>query len=94
MAKRIAKGMVALTLDEYLELMGELPDEESDEEYDEMENNKVTISRKEFMNMCDHLVIPNLDDLDFSDILLLGGFVSALRTLIFDTDKKTDKEEK
>ena len=94
MAKRIAKGMVALTLDEYLELMGELPDEESDEEYEEMENNKVTISRKEFMNMCDSLVIPEIDNLDFSDILLLGTFVSALRTLIFDTDKKTDKEEK
>lgn len=51
----------------------------------------ITITKVDFNKACDTVVFNN--DYDIDDIFLLASFTSKVRTLLFDKDKKTEKEE-
>ena len=51
----------------------------------------ITITKIDFNKACDTVVFNN--DYDIGDIFLLANFTSKVRTLLFDKDKKTEKEE-
>jgi hypothetical protein len=52
----------------------------------------ITITKVDFNKACDTVIFNN--DFDIDDIFLLANFTSKVRTLLFDKDKKTEKEEK
>ena len=52
----------------------------------------ITINKVDFNKACDTVVFNN--DYDIDDIFLLARFTAKVRALLFDKDKKTEKEEK
>lgn len=52
----------------------------------------ITITKVDFNKACDTVVFNN--DYEIDDILLLARFTSKVRALLFDKDKRTEKEEK
>jgi len=52
----------------------------------------ITITKVDFNKACDTVIFNN--DFDIDDIFLLANFTSKVRALLFDKDKKTEKEEK
>lgn len=52
----------------------------------------ITISKVDFNKACDTVVYNS--DYDFRDIITLARFTSKVRALLFDKDKRTEKEEK
>jgi hypothetical protein len=51
----------------------------------------ITITKVDFNKACDTVVFNN--DYDIDDIFLLARFTAKVRALLFDKDKKTEKEE-
>jgi hypothetical protein len=51
----------------------------------------ITITKVDFNKACDTVVFNN--DYDFDEIITLARFTSKVRALLFDKDKKTEKEE-
>jgi len=51
----------------------------------------ITITKVDFNKACDTVVFNN--DYEIDDMLLLARFTSKVRALLFDKDKKTEKEE-
>ena len=52
----------------------------------------ITITKVDFNKACDTVVYNN--EYDFDEILTLARFTSKVRALLFDKDKRTEKEEK
>ena len=52
----------------------------------------ITISKADFNKACDTIVYNN--DFSFEQIITLARFTAEVRYLLFDKDKKTEKEEK
>lgn len=52
----------------------------------------ITITKVDFNKACDTVVFNN--DYEIDDMLLLARFTSKVRALLFDKDKRTEKEEK
>ena len=51
----------------------------------------ITITKVDFNKACDTVVFNN--EYDFDDIITLARFTAKVRALLFDKDKKTEKEE-
>lgn len=51
----------------------------------------ITITKVDFNKACDTVVFNN--DYDFDEIITLARFTAKVRALLFDKDKKTEKEE-
>lgn len=51
----------------------------------------ITITKVDFNKACDTVVFNN--DYEINDMFLLANFTSKVRALLFDKDKKTEKEE-
>ena len=51
----------------------------------------ITITKVDFNKACDTVVFNN--DYSFDEIITLARFTSKVRALLFDKDKKTEKEE-
>lgn len=54
----------------------------------------VVLNKKGFNDLTDLIAFDLIEDWDLGDIIHLANFVSELRRVLFDTDEKTEKEEK
>lgn len=53
----------------------------------------VMLNRKGFNNLTDLVAFEFIENWDFGDIIHIASYVGELRSVLFDTDEKTEKEE-